>query len=312
MNRIYIEVALDNIYNHAITKVKCYGCEPFTLNIGQACHIVTIESGTLASGYEFSSIIDKGKNILQFSCIGLVTERKFRSGATDTDLNSYGMQYFPFISSEIQIRWSTSGSIIDALSITLPESIRVIWFRQSVERDGSYAQISHSQGEKESVYTFIWQNSDDLSGMNLSARIPVRLGGREYLTIVSFPLWYYCLSLIGVALLSFQDKPNITFAGVAAAWVLMLRHFTKANVPQMNTVLRDMYVLLGSFLLYWAIFWVFAGFSALFLLLPIGLGAWVYAFVSKEFRKEGILPERLESYLFKVRYKTEQKNRANQ
>jgi hypothetical protein len=310
MNKVYIEVALDNIYSHAIAKVKCYGCEPFTLNIGQASQIITIESGTLGSGYELSSVIDKGKNILQFSCMGLVTQKKFRSGAEDTNLDSYGMQYFPFVSSEIQIDWSTSNSAIDAFSIALPDSFRVIWFRQCVERNGSCAQISHSQGQKESVYVFNWQNSDELSGtVNLSARIPVRLGGREYLSIVSFPLWYYCLSLIGVAILSFQDKQNITFAGVAAAWVLMLRHFTKANAPQMNTVLRDIYLLLGSFLLFWAIFWVLAGFAALFLLLPIVLGAWVYSVVSKEFNIEGILPERLESYLFKERYKAEQKNR---
>lgn len=311
MNKIYIEVAFDNIYNFAVGIVKCHGSEPFALTFDTKYQIVSIESGELASGNILSSTNDKGRNILQFSCIGLVTQRKFRHTATDTDLDSYGMQYFPYISSIIQIKCKTITATIESISVTLPESYRVLWFRQNVSRNGISARIAHSQGEKNSLYVFNWPATKDSLTSDLLAKLPVRLGGREYLSIVSFPLWYYTISLIVVTLLSFQDKSNITFSGVGAIWVLMLRNFSKANAPQMNTVLKDMYVLLGIFLLVWALFWEFAGFYALILLLPIIFCVLFYTNASKEFNKEGILPEQIESYFFKRRYRNEQKNRAN-
>lgn len=312
MNKIHVNIKFDNIYSFAIGEVRCQGEQAYTIKFDQDIRIISLESGTLTSRNTLCASEDQGKYVLEFSCVGLVIQRAFRQMVEDTGLDSYGMQYYPFISSEIVCRASTQNAIVDTLTVNLPDAYRVVWFRQDARQNGKLATMNHSQGEEQSVYVFYWNDDEyEISGSDLNLRLPVRLGGREYLRILLFPAWYYLLSLVGVFLLALQDKPNVTFGGVAAAWVLMLRHFNRANAPQLNTVLRDIYVILGLFLLLWAIAWEAIGYFALVFVVPIVLVVRIFTKITQEFKREGVLPRKIETFLFAVRYKNEQRNKAN-
>ena len=179
--------------------------------------------------------------------------------------------------------------------------------------------MTHSQGEKESVYVFTPKaevaNISENTGKSeivdeINGNIPVRLGGKEYLRIVTFPSMYFGMSLIAISLLALQDKPNLTFGAVAAAWVLMLRHFNAANSPQLNTVLRDIYFILGGALLLWAISWEKFEVKALFCGCFVFILYWGLRRINAKFSREGVLPAVVENFLYKLRKKHENKNKC--
>lgn len=264
MSTVYIEMSFDGIYSFAVCKLKLHSSTAFSLVLPEFIKISQLAKGLPKNNLEVLAAEDKGVFLIELSAIGFINEVPIRCGDNSSDVESYGMQYFPFVSSAVNIDFKITGLNVGAISINFPDKYRVIWFRQNLEINCKKLELSHSQGEKDSVYVFtpmkkqaesiIDQNGKDIVEV-VKGKIPVRMGGKEYLRIVTFPSLYFCISLIVVSILALQDKPNLTYGAVAAGWVLMLRHFNAANAPQLNTILKDIYFILGIVLLIWAICW---------------------------------------------------------
>lgn len=319
MSKVFIEMSFDNIYAFATCKLKFQSNSPFSVAFSKNIQITQLFKGLVKESCYIESIDDKGLHLIEITTLGLINETPISCGDNSSTVESYGMQYFPFISSKVKLDFKVHCAKVGAISISFPDKYRVIWFRQKLDINDKTLTMSHSQGEKESVYVFLPQETENVTASNseqsvivenIIGEIPVRMGGKEFLRIVTFPSLYFCISLIVVAVLALQDKPNLTFGAIAAAWLLMLRHFNNANAPQLNTVLRDIYYLLGGLLLIWAICWEkfelksVAGIPIIFLLY------WGLKTINGQFSREGVLPVLVEKFLYRLRRRNEKKNKS--
>lgn len=312
---VFIEIYFDNIYSFATGKMKCYSSAPFSIKFSNAATLVGLESGLIDNGV-IKSTTDKGMEIIKFSVLGLISEKSIQCADQKGTVESYGMQYFPFISSTVNLNFNIKDNCLQAITLTFPDIYRVIWFRQHIKINDNMMSMTHSQGEKESSYTFL-RRFDEASPTHsagedieecIQGEIPIRLGGKEYLRIVTFPLLYFGVSLLAVSLLAMQDKPNVTFGAMAAFWVLMLRNFGAANAPQLNTVLRDIYFILGGGLLLWAAIWEVFELKALAATLPVFWLYYLLRVVNKKFSQEGVLPTFIEKFIYRIRRRNEVRN----
>lgn len=312
-------MSFDNIYSFATCKLKFQSNSLFSVFFPKTIQITQLFKGVVKESCHVESVDDKGLRLIEIIALGFINEIPIGCGDNISTVESYGMQYFPFLSSKVQLNFKVHHAEVGAISISFPDKYRVIWFRQKLDINDKTLTMSHSQGEKESVYVFIPQESENIAASkperseiveNINGNIPVRMGGKEYLRIVTFPSLYFCISLIVVAILALQDKPNLTFGAVAAAWVLMLRHFNSANAPQLNTVLRDIYFLLGGLLLLWAICWEKFELKAIAGIPIILLLYWGLKTINVQFSREGVLPVFVENFFYKLRRKNENKNKS--
>jgi hypothetical protein len=312
---VFIEISFDNIYSFATGRIKCYSNKPFSIEFSRTATLVGLESGLIDNGV-IKSATDKGMEIIKASIIGLISEKPILCADQNGTVESYGMQYFPFISSTVNLNFNVKNNCVQAITLTFPDTYRVIWFRQHIKINDNMMSMTHSQGEKESTYVFLRtfdktsepHSTDEDIDECVNGEIPIRLGGKEYLRIVTFPLLYFGVSLLAVSLLAMQDKPNVTFGAMAAFWGLMLRNFGVANAPQLNTVLRDMYFILGGGLLIWTTIWEVFELKALVAILPV---AWLYYLlrvVNITFSQEGVLPAFIEKVIYRIRKRNEIRN----
>ena len=316
MALLFIEVIFDNIYSFATAKLRLHSNSPFTITIPSTLKVVGLEAGIVEADKCIRSSTDKGMEVIKFTVLGLVSEVPLSCADGLGSVEAYGMQYFPFLSATVKLDFCVQGCKVGAVSLSFPDMYRVIWFRQQLFINSQALNMTHSQGEKESIYVFTPSNNEPVDTASsvadieekINGTIPVRLGGKEYLRVATFPMLYFGVSLLAVALLAMQDKPNITFGAVAAFWVLMLRNFNAANAPQLNTVLRDMYFLLGGLLLVWAGAWELFEVKAVVGLLPVAFVYYVLRMINKKFSKEGVLPKFAECAIYRVRRMNEKKN----
>lgn len=309
---VFIDISFDNIYSFATGKIKCSSNTPFSIEFSHTATLVGLESGLVDNG-AIRSATDKGMEIIRASILGLISERTIRCADQKGTVESYGMQYFPFISSAVNLNIKVKNNCVQAITLIFPDMYRVIWFRQNIKINDEIMSMTHSQGEKESAYVFLRKletlEEPHLTNMDISeeisGEIPIRLGGKEYLRIVTFPLLYFGVSLLAVSLLAMQDRPNVTFSAVAAFWILMLRNFVAANAPQLNTVLRDMYFMLGGGLFIWATLWEMFELKALVATLPVILFYYLLKVVNRKFSQDGVLPAFIEKIIYRIRKRNE-------
>lgn len=318
MSVAFIEMSFDNIYSFATCKVRFYSNFPFSVSFPSDTKLVGIECGIIKDLTTIKSVADKNIDAVKITVLGLMAEVPIECADGTGTVESYGMQYFPFLSALIKLNFNVYGATVGAVSVILPDKYRVIWFRQQLTVNDQTLCMTHSQGEKESAYVF----TRDVNGVNtvsedesevieiVNGTVPVRLGGKEYLRVVTFPSLYFGVSLIAVSLLALQNKPNLTFGAVAAFWILMLRHFNAANAPQLNTVLRDIYFLFGGILLTWAIFWEKFELKASIGIAVVLILYWGLRRINRRFAREGVLPTLVEKILYQLRRKNESKNKT--
>lgn len=329
MSIVFIEASFDNIYSFATCKLKLFSNSHFSIVLPSSTKIVGLEMGVVENPKSIHSLTDKGIDVIKLTVLGMMSEVQLLCADGKGTVESYGMQYFPFVSARIRLNLELHGAKVGAVTIALPDTYRVIWFKQylHVISFKQYLNVnnrtlrrtlkmSHSHGEKESLYVFSYEGNESYSSHSkhievmekIDSTIPVRLGGKEYLRIVTFPSIYSGISLFAVFLLALQDKPNLTLSAVAASYVLMLRHFNSANAPQLNTILRDIYLLFGLLLFVWAVAGELFEYKALFGLPILALVYFILRQINKRFTQDGVLPMFIEKFIYQTRRKNERKN----
>lgn len=307
---VFVEMAFDNVYASAVGRLKCTASDTFALTLPGPARLVALEVGEVEGGC-LRPVLDKGVYTLKLSVCGLVREAPLGCAEAGGPVATYGMQYYPYLSSVVEVDLRVTGGQVACLALALPEACRVIWFRAlegACVMNGVPARMQHSQGEKESAYLFLppARRQAGAPACRVQASVPVVLGGKEYMRALILPACYFVVSLLLVPLLAQEDRFTVTFGAVLAFAVFVVRNLVTANVPQFNTVLRDIYLAFIAALFVWACAWAFgrtvAGGALLVLaaLPALGLLAALWR-MGRQYKTAGALPGRLERFFYRLR-----------
>ena len=118
------------------------------------------------------------------------------------------------------------------------------------------------------------------------------------LKLVQFPVMYWVLALVGVALASLQEHIGLMTAAIVAAVTFMVRQWSGSNLPQRNTFLTHAhaYLCAAVALMTWGVYWRLFQFWALLLVIPAIALIRVVQRASTLYSLEGAIPESLSRY----------------
>lgn len=329
MSKITIELSFDNIYNSAICNFKCHSNTIFNLEFKEKYIITNLNLGKLINNNKIQAIqAQENENsfVIDLNLIGLIREKKLKCGENISSVEHYGMQFFPYLSSEINLNIESSITEINCISIKLPDTFRIIWFKWKMHLNNLYnykkTRIEHSQSTINSTYILIPDNfylyKNKKKNLNIKLLVPVRYGGKELTKYIIFPIMYFVTSFIVIYILIEQNKIDEAKAALLAFFGLMIERFTNANPPQNNTILSNIYITLSLILTYWLLYFTkmqnvintiyhyailcILIFTSLFSLLSL-------IYMNLVFSRSGFLPKYIEKFFYKRRVRNEYLNK---
>lgn len=207
------------------------------------------------------------KYLVELELVGLIVETPIRIADGSSGIETYGMQYFPFISSIMIFNISIVYGNCKAILISLPDSARVIWYRENVLIDNKKIKKIHSQGIEnvyiypvvdslnlldgnnyinsqsitiDSIKKMIESNNVILPVQKIDGSIPIRLGAKEQMRYITIPMLYFITSLLTLPLM--VDNAKAITAAIVAFWVIMVKSFQSSQPPQARTILTEIYI----------------------------------------------------------------------
>lgn len=347
MNNIICKITFDGIYSGNIAKIELYANNPFCVNILDENIIV---SG-IDMGEEFNNFIlpkqNKEKYIICFDVVGIIKEAPISVSEGNSGVETYGMQYFPFVSSFIDFKFKVLFGRIKSISIDVPKSCRMIWFSDKVILNSKYKlEKVHSYGEKTSSYiydnkqinlinTSKFIKKEDIIGIedtksiehiksiivkdnmifhnnNIDIYAKFRLSGEKLGGLTIYSSLYFMTSMAGIWFVSWNYR--LVGAGIIAYYVIMVKFFQNSNPPQARTIFMDI-ILTGVVLI--TVFGILLVYfnskinNYIILILSLSL---IYVFLNiyanVKFSRNGTLPTFLENFFYWRRRCSELKNKS--
>ena len=298
-----IHLEADSIFAGTLLRVTVRAQQPFAVRV----HPEPIE---LVSGCQDRStgkcvpMQRDGVHLLEYVTTGAFVETQLAPCTEEGPAFRYGMRFFPFFSSTCTATFEFDAPIVRAVLLDIPEEYRTIWYRSLVEGNGESAQQQHSLGNLRSTFIFEFER------LQASCRcaILLRLGGQRLTELVRYPLSYWLVALVGLAVL-YDASFRIVLGAVSVLWAFMLRQWRQAKAPQRSTLLTRAYVGAGILSLLWATFWKSVGLWAS-VALPVVFGAaWWGLRVTRFFEENGQLPRRLARHWQRVIQAADRKQR---
>lgn len=265
---VILEIRAESIYMHTISALSFHSVDEFEVELSS--EIIQIFKGCKKDETNrIKSIqIDENNYSVELSVIGLFQEKTI---INDNDKlgNHYGTRFYPFVSSEIKEIVFCSKTI-NYVILILPDTLSPIFNLSLIYQNSEKTvDIRHSR-EKDCIkYIFFWEkelNGDKDNTIEFS--IPLKYGGTSILRMVEFPICYWIIALIGIALL-YDNNVRIVTGAIVSSLLFMLQRWNKSSVPQRNTLLTHLYFLYGCMLAVWGYSWYLFGLWALLLCLPI-------------------------------------------
>lgn len=307
----FLEIRADNIYQSALAQIRARSLSAFGLVLPDHVQLVGVESGLVSQSQTMTAVLVNGIHQIDIRVRGLIEEQKLICADDKSSIGTYGMQFFPYLSSLISIDIRVTQARLKTVSITLPDQYRVIWFKQELYCNQQKLQISHSHGEKESTYVYAIEPTPPAQeGDQLHGQLPVRVGGKELLRLVTLPTVYFFTSMLAVFSVFQNNKANLTFGVAIAALALMTKMYGSSNAPQFNTVLRDIYILFALTLGLWSFTLHFIPALAILPVILCLFLCWLIWFSGRCFNQTGKFPARVERLIHSLRASNEQKNRS--
>lgn len=291
-NHVYLKIYAESIYLHSISILTFYSAKEFEITLSPEMEIIQLIKGKQKTLKTIISQKGDGKNnIIEVSIIGFFEERKIFLNNYNNELGAhYGMRFYPFISSIIRGTISCSRKF-DHVSIILPDVFRFIFFQSEIKQNDRKSILRQSYGKDFSNYIFTWKDEfDGISKYVLKTNVPVRLGGRSLLRIIKFPIYYWLVALLGVAILSSTDKASVVIGAVVAAWLFMLQRWDSSSLPQQETILTGLYLIFGAILGLWGMMWILIGKITSLLIVPILIVVYIILEAIRLFNETGELP----------------------
>ena len=318
MSSFFVEISHSNIYNGSASSFKFTATSQISITVSRQIQIIGLEAGVLEpismdeqNSQRIISTTDKGMHHAKFLCQGVIAENRLTCAKDGGTVETYGMQYYPFVSSRICLDLEVSGAVCESVTLVFADAYRIPWFRKDASflYNGQELAGSCSQGEKEILYAFSPRLNANKHGREELSRItidtPIQIGGKELLRIATFPSYYFALTMFILAILASAERLNIVIGALTAFWIALLRTFNASSSPQFNTALRDIYTFLGLYALAWALIWEFTP-SLRWVALVSGFCLVIIAGqVASRFKKEGRLPVYAERFLYWLRSRNE-------
>lgn len=311
-NIVNLTFDIQNIYSHSLVIISASADKPFKIELDDTIKIVGVKNGTKLGKF-LKSEIDNNKHSVVIEIGGLVDENKLANVDLLSDrgtVKTYGMQYYPFISSYINKSLKFYDAVISSLKIELPNNYRAIWFKTNIQSIYGPFQIFNSVSSDKCTYYFIpgYDLSLQKNADFVSISIYFRLGANEYARILTYPFFYWLIILLTLCILALDNKPNATFAALAAYLTIMIRNYRLADTPQQNTILRDIYIFFVSTAFVWAIIWEVFEYYAIITATIIPTIFYFFYRLQANFLRRGILPPIFERLIYKLRVKNEIKS----
>lgn len=291
-NPVTVELSADSIYAHALIRFVASAQNHFAIRIKDA-EQVDIGRGVSRADYVEADEAD-GRHRIELRILGWIRERPVADPDRQGAAHTYGMRYYPFVSSKLVGRVEIDGGSLEHVVVDLPDRFRLIWFAQAAiagPGEGKRAELRHSFGEQRSQFVLTW-TSDQLR-TTASLDVPLRLGAAALGELVLFPALYLTLSLLGIALAALAASVSIVVAAIGTTWTFALRQWSGARLPQQSTLLTAGYLIAALFVLIWGVAWEALGWPAAALALPLLATLWYLRRAVGQFRGNGTLPRRL-------------------
>lgn len=289
-NKILVSIRFESIYADSLTEVTLTSSKSFSATFdGKIAHIAL---GELTDGV-IKSVQKDGSHRILFNTIGWLQETSVESATDNGPHASYGMRWFPFISSFMQCNIRVDLPI-SCIVLDSPDAFRLIWYKAHIEDPtGSKADLLHSYAPDRSKFVFLLNDNSTSGEYRISCQI--RLGGMFLFKAINIPMYYGMLTLIGTAAASFQSK-SLALGAVVAAWLFLLRQWSSLGIPQRNIFLTRIYQVSGAAIALWTLMWVYFGWTGLSCIIAFMLAGYRIRQILSEFSNTGRLPTHWERY----------------
>jgi hypothetical protein len=246
-----VRVEADAIYGGTVARFHMSARRPFRAKVSG--EILRLLHGQIEPAGEWIASVGSPQNQeIEAELRGLFHETRVRGTADEGPWCRYGMRFYPFISSSLCLRVVCDEPLVRNLMVHLPNTFARIWYASKVSADSHMVPVSDkSVGKDRSLYLY----RSHAEAATFQADIRVRLGGPELAAIVVYPLIYWILALITLAILAREPNPTLVLGALGALFAFMLKEWREARAPQQNTLLTAAYVLAGLGAAAWAGLW---------------------------------------------------------
>lgn len=264
---VTLEINSESIYMHSISVLSFFSMDKFKVRLSYEKS--RIHRG-IRDGECWIKSVKNDNHIycVEISVIGLFNEQLVNDCISEDVLgNHYGMRFYPFLSSYIKGEIECNRRILN-VSLKLPDTYRLLFFKSSIKQNGTPSTLRHSYGKEMSSYLFTWDHFDNsnqdidansvsipVGTFKLHPEVFVRLGGRSLFRLVKFPVYYWIIAFFSIFLLAFTENKYVVFGAFATTWLFMLERWDKSSLPQQNTLLTLQYLIYGFLIGIWGIAW---------------------------------------------------------
>jgi hypothetical protein len=320
---VRIELVVDFIYRNSLLGVHARAAQPFRLRCltgsrggprDQPALIVRVEKGseadcvlvgnssdgdseveaTLATGFYEAwvagdpnepSVDPGGAERVPAAIRPDVRRRRSQRAGTQ-----YGMRFYPFVSSTLEVTLDTEPTKMAALIVRMSTGVRPVKYAELLVDDRVVAPVDTTSGDE---VVLIYEIPESMQSPKVDLALPVRAGGPRLAQAYNYPLLYWGVGLVGVALTA-RLKPDFTEAAVAALAIFLLQQWRRHERPQRISLLHGIYAFGTLVAIGWATIWangnpILCGIASLVLLM-----LWVSGIrVILRFERRGDLPKLL-------------------
>jgi hypothetical protein len=318
--RVRIELCLDSIYRNSLLSLQAFGTKGFSLRcltgpwnsertvpalaayvekgsvegdalVGQADARRADVVATMAAGF-YEKLVAAGPDETPSSEGEPGDERVpppirpvVRMRRSQRAAEQYGMRFYPFVSSTLEVTFDTPDARIDALTVRLSQDVRPVEYAALLIGNETVAPVDTTSGDE---VILIYDLPEGARKVDLA--LPLRIGGPRLAHAYNYPLVYWGLGLAGVALTA-RIKPDFTLAAVVALAVFLVQQWRHHERPQRLSLLHGFYVLGGALTAGWGYIWANASTALHVIATVVVLALWVSGIhLILRFERSGDLP----------------------
>jgi hypothetical protein len=279
--------SFDAMYGSTVVRLRMEAVERFRARVsGQLLRVTAgnIETANLIQSEETSA----QRQVAEVDVIGWLTERPIGDETAQGAANRYGISFFPFVSSFFRGEVDFGGQQLALrLIIDVPDTMRILYAQAHASFDGrGSVEPRHTMAGDRAQFLFV----APADASELSADVALRFGGARLAELVTYPVSYYSLSLVGIAVAALAGTTAIVVTAVGALWTFMLREWSRAAVPRRSTLLSAAYVTAAVTAAVWGALWEVAGWWAAFATIPVLALVGGFIAARRQFDRSGELP----------------------
>lgn len=254
---LVVTASFDALYASTVVALRAQSTTPFALSVSG--EVFRLNAGALRDEAVASEEEAPQRHVVEVELLDWMKERGVRQRYGRGAHDSYGISFYPFVSSYLTGRVELKGRDQTTVRfvVDVPDSFRILYAQADVTYgDHRSPEPRHAQGTERSQFIF---TPPQAAAAALDVDVAIRYSAARLAELISYPTAYYALSLGGIAIATFIALPGVVVAAVGALWTFMLREWSKAKVPRRRTLLSAVYFASAFVAAAWAAIWELAG-----------------------------------------------------